>query len=259
MELKEQIIDLAKSKGAALVGVASPDRFEGAPRGHHPRDFVPGVKSVISAGMKLPELLWDWEDMLKDAEFVPHEVHKEVEQGYLYQEMGYNVINQALAALGLRLATFLELQGHRSFYFSPVAHGGVADKIPLGRGLISHRHAAVRAGLGEFGLNNLVVTPQFGPHVRFVTVLTEAELPSDPLLSEKACLGQGCSVCLEECPGAITLRDNFDSQAVWYNTPAATDILACRGARAVHYCMGRCMRKCPVGRIGPPEERAKQR
>ncbi|MCL4533601.1 MAG: hypothetical protein M1370_00360 [Bacteroidetes bacterium] len=259
MGLKQELTELAKGQGAALVGVASPDRFEGAPRGHHPRDFVPGVKSVVSVGMKIPELLWDWEDLLKGAEFVPAEARMEVLQGYLYQEMGYNLINEALAQLALRLTTFLELQGHRSFYFSPVTRGGAADRIPFGRGLISHRHAAVRAGLGEFGLNNIVVTPQFGPHVRFVTVLTEAELPADPLLAEKACLGVGCSICVEDCPGAISLRDGFDQRAVWYDTPARTDIPKCREARSVHFCLGRCMRKCPVGRIGSPEDRAATR
>jgi epoxyqueuosine reductase QueG len=253
--LKQELVEFALHEGAALFGVASPDRFEGAPRGHHPRDFVPQVRSVISVAMKIPELLWDWEDMLKGAEFIPDEVHQDVEQGYLYGEMGYGIINRYLEDLAFRLTTFLELRSHRSFYFSPVVHGGTADKIPLGRGLISHRHAAVRAGLGEFGLNNLVVTPQYGPHIRFVTILTEVELAADPLLSEKTCLGEGCSICLEGCKGAITLREGFDPHAVWYDPPSSTDILTCRSLRAVEYCMGRCLRKCPVGRLGAPEKR----
>ncbi len=259
MDLKERVTELARGQGAALLGVASPDRFEGAPRGHGPRDFVPGAKSIIVAGMKLPELLWDWEDMLQGAEFVPAEARMDVLQDYLYGEMGYRIINDALEQLGLRLATFLELQGHRSFYFSPVMHGVGGEKVPMGRGLISHRHAAVRAGLGEFGLNNLVVTPQYGPHIRFVTVLTEAELPADPLLTEKACLGLGCSICVDACPGPITLREGFDPQGVWLDPPARTDIPGCRAARKVHYCLGRCMRRCPVGRMGPPEERGTAR
>ncbi len=127
--------------------------------------------------------------------------------------------------------------------------------MPLGRGLISIRHAAVRAGLGEFGLNNLVVTPQYGPHVRFTALLTELEMPADPLLTSKACLGMDCQICLQNCPGAIALREGFDPDAVWLDPPASTDIESCRSFRPIHYCMGACMRRCPVGRLGSPAGR----
>lgn len=49
-ELKQHLRDI--SHGAALVGVASVDRFEGAPRGHHPVDFIPDAQSVVV--IKLP-------------------------------------------------------------------------------------------------------------------------------------------------------------------------------------------------------------
>ena len=37
--LTEQVKNLALEQGAHLVGIASVDRFEGAPRGHHPEDL----------------------------------------------------------------------------------------------------------------------------------------------------------------------------------------------------------------------------
>ena len=66
------------------------------------------------------------------------------------------------------------------------------------RGVISHRHAAIRAGLGVFGKNNLVLTKEFGPRQRFCTVLTDAELVPDPLIEEDLCMG--CITCREGCP-----------------------------------------------------------
>ena len=40
----------------------------------------------------------------------------------------------------------------------------------------SHRHAAFLAGLGNFGVNNMLLTPEYGPRVRFGSVFTSAEL-----------------------------------------------------------------------------------
>jgi hypothetical protein len=64
----------------------------------------------------------------------------------------------------------------------------------------------VAAGLGEFGLNNLLLTPQYGPRVRLESMITTAELAPDPLCEGPICLGvDACGVCLEssECFGEI--------------------------------------------------------
>jgi epoxyqueuosine reductase len=63
------------------------------------------------------------------------------------------------------------------------------DRVPGNCGIFSMRHAAVRAGLGEFGLNNVVVTPRYGPRVRFNALVTEAELEPTPLPAEQICRG----------------------------------------------------------------------
>ena len=59
-KLTQEVKDLAKRSGAALVGVASIDRFEPRlpyydriPKGQDPRDFLPEAKSVISIAMPL--------------------------------------------------------------------------------------------------------------------------------------------------------------------------------------------------------------
>jgi epoxyqueuosine reductase QueG len=118
-----------------------------------------------------------------------------------------------------------------------------------GFGPFSQRHAAVLSGLAEFGLNNVAVTPQYGPRIRFNSVITEAPLEPNSLLKEKVCLGEGCRICVGECiPEAISLLPDIDSEAFWLSPPARTDVSRCRENRAPCYCYGKCIRVCPVGR-----------
>lgn len=256
--LTREVNKLLKGNGATLVGVASVDRFEGAPRGHHPQDFIPGAKSVISFGMPMLHYVINWERHLRDSEWVAPENRKEVLQNYLYWEVNHDMIDDLLDMMSLRLSSFLESQGLRSLFvpqhtkYRPM----LREKVFQGRGLFSHRHAAVRAGLGEFGLNNIVITPQYGPRVRFNSVITEAELAPSPLLEKKVCLGEKCSLCVKACSGPISLRLGFKPEAVWYDTPAQTDIPRCRKLYLERYCLTNCIKSCPVGKKGGSKEKA---
>lgn len=250
-KLKTEIISLLVTSGANLVGIADIERFSEAPQGHHPCDFVPKARSVITFGVALLHTSLYWERLLRESKLVPPEHRKDVLQNYLYKETGYTMVNRLLDMLGLRLAKFLESTGACSM-FLPATYGTgeiweyIKVRIPSGFGLFSQRHAAVMAGLGEFGLNNVVVTPQYGPRVRFNSVITEAELEPNRILEEKVCLGESCSVCLNKCPGALSLRPNYDPEAVWTTPPARTDIGLCRKQWDIEYCWGRCIRVCPV-------------
>ncbi len=63
----------------------------------------------------------------------------------------------------------------------------------------SQRHAAIAAGLGNFGRHNLVIHPRLGTRVVFSTILTDLELPPDPRVTEDLCTH--CNICVESCPG----------------------------------------------------------
>lgn len=249
--LTNNVAHWLKEHGASVVGIANVERFEGAPRGHHPRDFVHKAKSVITFGVALLHHTLHWEKHLANSELVPPEHRKDILQNYFYQQTGYNLVNDFLDRLALSVSNLLEGQGYPSLFF-PATYGDavsdfIQERIPSGWGLLSQRHAAIMAGLGEFGLNNVVVTPQYGPRIRFNSVITEAELVPSALLAEKTCLGESCSVCVQSCPGVISKRHDFDPGAVWYITPASTDIDACPKLHNLHYCLGRCIKVCPVG------------
>lgn len=69
--------------------------------------------------------------------------------------------------------------------------------------LLSLPHAAVEAGLGTLGLNQQLLTPQYGPRVVLTAVLCSVEVECDKPLSEALCQGPECGRCLKSCPGDV--------------------------------------------------------
>jgi len=65
-------------------------------------------------------------------------------------------------------------------------------------GDFSHKHTAVVCGLGNFGLNNLVISPRWGLRIRLATIITNAELKYDRILEENPC--NDCEECVKICP-----------------------------------------------------------
>ncbi|MBL7074298.1 epoxyqueuosine reductase [candidate division KSB1 bacterium] len=88
--------------------------------------------------------------------------------------------------------------------------GGKALPIPASqivdwkaqRGHLSHKEAVVRSGLGWIGRNNLVVNPDYGSQVRYVTVLTDLPLAESGVEVPFGC--GDCRNCIPACPvGAL--------------------------------------------------------
>jgi epoxyqueuosine reductase len=249
MDLTTRLKDLALREGASLVGVAPVERFAGAPRGHGPRDFIPTARSVVSIALKLPDGIVDREGYLAEAEYPP-EVRHRVLETHIYNKQGYALPNLLLDQVAYRLALLLESEGYRTLPVpATMASYTMPDMSPkeVGYfGIFSHRHAAVRAGLGEFGYNNIVLTPRFGPRIRFTSLITTAPLQADPLLTEPVCLREGCRKCLDACPvRALSLRPERSS-GIFLDPPARTAAEVCSG-RPPETSQGTCLRVCPVG------------
>jgi epoxyqueuosine reductase len=255
-----KIKTLAKEYGANLVGIASVDRFEGAPPGHGPLDLMPQAKSVIVAGVRIPDPVVDYEDYhLKMKEMNP-ELGIEASIENFYMQMGHYVEDMMLNILAVKLANWLETNyGLRSLPTPNASHTGLGHPVMAApMGFFSQRHAAVRAGLGEFGLSGLVITPQFGPRVRYVSVITEATLDPDALLKDKVCMRGKCGgadgpACQQKCANnAISLRPGVDMNKVFIDIPVTLNRDKCinfaaeKGGFACTF-VGTCLRMCPVG------------
>jgi len=296
--LTQAVKELAKQHGAVLVGVAPIERFDPkppyydrAPRGHGPRDFVPNAKSVVSIAMPIMNPVKEAPAVLLDeeVELVP----PDVKQGYLellYHTMGHRIQDSMLEQIAQIVGQNLLKEGYDSMIFptsgihpqvqrtgGTISEEGLTERqiwngpsrqwgrlfSPFGHspGPFSHRHAATRAGLGEFGYNNIVLTKEFGPRQRFNSIITEAELVPDPLITEPICLRDECMLCLKACyMGAITMRDDplvidyrsvesVDKDRIFIDTPAKTDPRLCdvRRSRMLNPPVrGDCARICPI-------------
>lgn len=280
-KLTESVKQLAKHQGAVLVGVASVERFDpmpplydAAPKGHHPKDFLPDAKSVISIAMPILNPVMDAPAVLADREMemIPENVkHRYLEM--LYNQVGHVVHDYMLEFIGQVVGQYLLSQGYQAMIFPTTALHlrveGLTDKQIWDEqskfrhtfGPFSHRHAATRAGLGEFGCNNLVLTKEFGSRQRFNSIITDAELVPDPLITEPICLRDKCKLCLKACiMNCITMRDDpsvidyrsvekDDKNRIFIDTPAKTDPTLCRRRREGRPdspIRGDCVRVCPI-------------
>ncbi len=60
-----------------------------------------------------------------------------------------------------------------------------------GKGILSHKHTAVLAGLGILGHNTIFMNPEYGNMVYLGSVLVDAELEQDELMTDFSCI-PGC-------------------------------------------------------------------
>lgn len=180
IELKKK----AKKLGANLVGMAPIKRWEKAPKGFKPNDLLRSAKSVISLGKRESHGMIDEIATKNKSNQMAHVAHV------------FEHVNPILANMSHNLAIWIEeelecpavaIQPTIPYYPGPPKMG-----------IFSHRHAAVNCGLATFGLNNLALTPEYGPRIRFVSIITSAEFEYDSIMKEEVCTK--CKTCWEVCP-----------------------------------------------------------
>lgn len=232
--LKEKIATWLDDRDVSLVGFSSARRWEEdgrVPAAFRPKELWPPTRTVITFGLQMP---------LPVIETTPSVQHRDL----------YNTCNRRLDDLAFDLARWLNRRGHASV---PISRDGYANIGALISGTLrapfSHTFAAWYAGLGSIGINNTILTPAFGPRVRFVSLLTAAELPEDTMMKESPCIR--CGACSALCPvqalpvSKKALKDPDVAVADY-------DRLACaRWARELTrygcYPCGICIKVCPVG------------
>ena len=114
---------------------------------------------------------------------------------------------------------------------------------------------AIKAGLGEYARNQLVITPEFGPRLRFSKIFTNIPLAHDaakPLCVRAFC--DICTACADACPvKALPYGSPTDIQpnisAIKGVRKWTSDAEKCFGfwARLASDC-AICMRVCPFNR-----------
>ena len=226
--LKAQIVSFCSERGADMTGFAPVERwdeYDEVPRDFRPRALWAPARTVIVMGLSMP---------LPIVETTPSVLHMEL----------YKTVNSALDRLAYDLTRYLNGLGHASFYFT---HDGFSSLRALRKenlAAFSHVMAAKYAGLGTIGLSHCLLTPQFGPRVRFVSVFTQASIPPDPVIDRDLCIH--CELCARCCPkGALTAKGK--STLADYDKTACLD-MAETLTRERRYPCGVCIKVCPVGK-----------
>jgi len=160
----------------------------------------------------------------------------------LHQEL-YTTCNRELDGLAFNLVRYLNRQGQAAYFFTRDGFGSVKVLKEKPLAAFSHVMAAKYAGLGTIGLSHNLLTPEFGPRVRFVSIFTSAQLESDPMLDKDLCIQ--CQACVKCCPkGALIPRE--DRLLADYDKLACTEMAEELTRRRCYPC-GICTKVCPIG------------
>lgn len=149
-----------------------------------PRDIVKGARSVVAYFVPFAHSVNDTN--------IPDE-ESSIEWDYAYIET-----NQMLNALSKQLHDLIVSVGYDS---SDIPATYNYDPVSL-KSDWSHRSAAYIAGVGTFGINNMLITDK-GCCGRVGSVITTIPLDASTRPTEEYCLFKArgtCTKCLERCP-----------------------------------------------------------
>lgn len=188
--------EMARSFGADLVGVASAETLNAFPPDpkwpQTPDRISPYVKSVVVIAKRIPV------GAFRAKSNIPVQ----------YIDM---LVLRAMDKAGYRLTEWLENEGHPSFVTAAQETDWSYKNASYGR--LSTRHLGIEAGLGTFGLEVNILTPEFGPRIYLTGILTEAEIEPDERITEQVCIGESCSRCLHSCPSDAVRHFGIDKRA----------------------------------------------
>ena len=186
---------LARDLGADLVGIASAKTLNAFPPDpQHPQTpdrISPYTKSVVVIVQHIPVAAF--------------RAKKNIPVQYIDM-----LVLRRMDKIAFKIAEALEDAGYPSFITAAQETDWDYKKASYGR--LSTRHLGIEAGLGTFGLEVNILTPEYGPRVYLTGILTEAELEPDEMITEQVCIGESCSRCLYSCPSDAVLHFGIDKR-----------------------------------------------
>jgi epoxyqueuosine reductase len=227
-EIKDDIIRFCRERNAELVGFAPVERWDEygeVPPAFRPGAIFPQARTVIVIGMSMP---------LPVVETTPSALHQEL----------YTTTNRQLDDLAVELTRYLNRMGHASFPFTRDTYTSMRALRENNLAAFGHVPAAKYAGLGTIGMNQCILTPEFGPRVRFVSVFTAAEIPPDPMQPKDLCIK--CELCAESCP-KNAIKPRVDRVVGDYDKTACLEMHEELVKRRCYPC-GICTKVCPIGK-----------
>ena len=195
-DINENIVkEKSRSFGADLVGIASTKTLNAFPPDpkwpQTPERISPHTKSVVVIAKRIPA------GAFRAKTNIPVQ----------YMDM---LVLRHMDRAAFKITEWLENQGYPSFVTAAQETDWNYKKASYGR--LSTRHLGIEAGLGTFGLEVNILTPEYGPRVYLTGILTEAELKPDEIIKEQVCIGESCSRCLYSCPSDAVRHFGIDKR-----------------------------------------------
>jgi epoxyqueuosine reductase len=187
-ELKHKLREICLKKGAVVFGVAAAADVNSLPRVRigpamksllgtklnytkKPSEAMPDAKSIVVFGIQSTDDSFELGIRLEDGD---------------YDWPGYYPLNW----LRRDVARALENEGYRVVF---PYEASAPD---------SYKRVFRLAGIGAFGKNALIISPKYGPWLRFSYLITNAELEPDEPFKRDLC--KDCNRCVKACPvGAL--------------------------------------------------------
>ena len=220
-DLNRELTALLREGGADLVGFAD-------------------LKDVPEAGMPFG---------VSVAIRLPPEIVRSIADGpnKAYYE-AYHDINACLDRIVAAGAEYLKSIGHQATAQTTKA----VVKLNENATLLPHKTVATRAGLGWIGRNALLVTREYGPALRFSSILTDAPIDAAKPVDESSC-GE-CGECVRHCPAGAIKGEQWQAGL---SRECLVDVGAC-GQTMKRLCRerfgieaticGKCIEVCPFTR-----------
>ncbi len=219
--LENNIKAFVKSKGVDLVGVAGPDQLDGPPS-TDVTFSMGGAKSIVSMAVPM------------NVDYIYDFLSKKSQASHNFDQFYWN---QKLHHIGVEVADYIESLGYKAKALPTNSDYRRSPDIFANHPSFSHRFGAIAAGLGTFGLSGNVMTKEYGAAIYLDTVVTSAELESDPMMDpgyfmDNYCIK--CRACDKSCVARMFTGD--DEEYVLFNSK-----LYPRGFRRdINFCNASC-------------------
>jgi len=220
----------AHTWGASLVGIADLERLRGIAT--EPADLFNGFSRAVSIAVRLADPV----------------LEQIVDRPTPLYAQHYQKVNALLDELALRAALAIQKAGGRAL---PLPASQVLDGVNL-TSYLSHKAVAVAAGIGWQGKSLLVVSPQYGPRLRLVSLLTDLPLEPDAPLKNRC---GGCTACADACPASairgVNTQSHYESREEALHFDRCRDKILNEFSKLPHITggiCGVCVSVCPFGK-----------
>ncbi len=187
--MKNELNSIVKNKNA-VIGFASIDRFDNLPHKYNPKYYMSNCKTVIVLGIK-----------------IPHSVFYCDNYGLHFIQKANIVAFDILDELSQEITNYLESKNIKSIPIPSFAPMKLDNFYP--QGLISLKNAAVQAGLGKLGKNDIVYHNEYGGFIRFSSIITEVDIEADKIDKSTLC-NENCRICIDKCPAKAITDKGYD-------------------------------------------------